>query len=261
MTLRAPCAAPRTCSAIAPRSASLPTVTGSDVASRSASSCPNGTSTQPRFGANRTRPSECRTTPHTPTPMPTQTESGAAPASTERVSRSTWRRIFGGLVLASGLAHLAPVEHFAAQTDPGHDQVVDADVERQDVHPLGLRPDHDRRPPGPAPTDGSALVHQPRVGEVGGQRADGAAVQPGQRGEVRARRRAVDMQEPQQAAQVVPAHLVLGGAGQSRGHALGPLRPLPASGGGRAPARDRVDAGCEQQHQSGHDELDAGLSA
>ena len=92
------------CSASAPRSASLPTVTGSDVASRSASCWPNGTSTQPRFGANRTRPSECRTTPQTPAPIPTQTASSSAPASTDLVSRSTCRRMLRRLVTHPGTA-------------------------------------------------------------------------------------------------------------------------------------------------------------
>ena len=56
------------CSASTPRLASLPVETGR--LSRVASSSVNGSSTQPRLGAKRTRPSSARTAPGTATPTP-----------------------------------------------------------------------------------------------------------------------------------------------------------------------------------------------
>ena len=122
---------------MAPRSASLPTTTGREVASRSAIWAPNGTSTQPRLGAKRTRPSACETTPQTPAPIPTQTESDEAPASTDRAELLDVPQDLGGLVVAARLAQLAPVEHLAAQPDARRDDVVDPDVQRERRRPAG----------------------------------------------------------------------------------------------------------------------------
>ncbi len=86
-------ATPRRCSAITPRSPSLPTATGSVLRSWAPSSSPSGTSTQPRFGASRTSWPGPPTIPGTATPMPTG--SVVAAASSGSTSARTRSSTFG----------------------------------------------------------------------------------------------------------------------------------------------------------------------
>ena len=121
----------------------------------------------PSRGSARTGPGRrrCRTTPRTAdADADARPRRWRCPASTDRLSRSTWRSDLARPVLAARLPHLAPVQHHAAEPDPGHDQVVDADVDGEHVHPLGLR----ARP--------RATAGRPRRGPTGGPLADQAGV-------------------------------------------------------------------------------------
>ena len=101
MTLRAPAATPRTCSATAPRSESLPmTVVGASPnssLSASMTSSPSGASTQPRLGARRTRPSDRSTMPGTPTPVPIHRDPSGRPTASDRVIDTICRTPADGL--------------------------------------------------------------------------------------------------------------------------------------------------------------------
>ena len=123
-------------------------------------------------------------------------------------------------VVAAGLAQLPPVEHDAAEPDPDRGQVLDTRCPRASTN---TRSDSgstviDGRPAPPRPT-GADSADQAGLDELGGERPDRAAVEPGQRGQVGPRRRAAHVQQAEQAAEVVPPDLVLrrGGADAPRG--------------------------------------------
>jgi hypothetical protein len=82
------------------------------------------------------------------------------------------------------------VQDDPAEPDPGRHQTVHRDIEGQHVHPIGFRPDHQRRPPDPAGVPGRLLDDQPGRGQLRGQRHDRAAVETHPRGQLRAGQRA-----------------------------------------------------------------------
>jgi hypothetical protein len=108
---------------------------------------------------------------------------------------------------------LAAVQDAAAQADPGRAEPVDLDAQCVRVDPRRLGPDHQRRSSGAAGLAGHRLADQSRRGQLGGQGADGAAVEAEPVGELGPRRRAVQVDVAQQGAEVVPAYLLRAGAG------------------------------------------------
>jgi hypothetical protein len=86
----------------------------------------------------------------------------------------------------AGPDRVAAVEDRPAEPDPGRHQTVNRDVERQHVHPIRSRPDHQRRPPDPAGVPGHLLRDQPGRRELRGQRQDRAAVEIHPLGQLRA---------------------------------------------------------------------------
>ena len=114
------------------------------VPTRSANSSVNGWSTQPRLGANLTRPSVSRTAPGTDTPMPRHRTPGCG-------AEHLLDHLGAGLddvldvVLTGGVRPLPLVEHVAAERHQRRDDPVDADVDGHgDV--VAPRLEHQRRP-------------------------------------------------------------------------------------------------------------------
>ena len=90
----------------------------------------------------------------------------------------------------------------AAEPDPGHREVRDADVHREHLHAIGLRRHHVRRPATAARRPTGLLPDQPGRRQLARQSADGAAVEAEDGGELAARGRTVHVHVPEQRRQV-----------------------------------------------------------
>ncbi len=208
MTLSQPTATPRVCSARAARSATLPTATGLSSSSSAASASPSGSSTQPVCGARRTTPSSRRTSPQTATRGADADRVGRQAGAHPGDQRGEQR---GDLLGRRSRfpAAFALVEQLAAEADPGGPQLVHLDAQRVARRPGDSgRTTSEGRPARPV-SAGRALADQPGRRQVGGERPDGAAVEPQRRGQFGAGRRSVDVDVAEQRAQVLPADLVL----------------------------------------------------
>jgi hypothetical protein len=102
------------------------------------------------------------------------------------------------------------VEHRPAHRHPGGHQPVHGDVEGQHVHPLGRRPDDERRAPGPTGTGGPFLANQADRRQLRGQRHDGTAVEPQPPGQHRTRYRTRQVYLTKQGAEIAPVDPFLG---------------------------------------------------
>ena len=123
-------------------------------------------------------------------PAPTTT---ASPLDLGEQLRADLRDRRGHVPLPAGPATVAAVpagQHRAAEADPGHGQVGDADVDRQHLHALRTRAAR-RATAGRrcSPCDGrlrpaGLLPHQAGGDQLAGEVADGAAVEPEHGGEL-----------------------------------------------------------------------------
>ena len=177
-----------------------------------------------RVGGHRARASRGRTRPAARPPC--------RPAG-RRAGRGSSRR-----------SSTTPPRPTRAARDP-----VDLDAERVHVDPVGLGPDHQGRSPGPAGPRGTSSRDQAGGGQVGGERADGAAVEPERWRSARparsARARARTAAACRGCAGGSPPGSVLRASGVSAASTGRSTSPAA----GRPPARQRVDAGRQQQHR------------
>ena len=196
------------CSASAPRSASLPTATwaarqagrgrlGSDLAERRVDPAEVGgeadqaSSDRATAGRSPRRPRRRRPALGRRPDISAVNRHRCATTSPSRSRR------------AAGRARGGPGS--AAESDPGRDQVVHADVEGEHVDLLGPRPDHQGGPPAPAPAVARGVPpDQAGPGEIGRQGADGRAVELHRAGQLGPRSRPVHVDVAQQGRDVVP---------------------------------------------------------
>ena len=106
----------------------------------------------------------------------------------------------------------------AAQADQRGDGALDAQVQRQDRHRRGDRL-HDKRRPTHTADIPCTLAHEAECGESAYEVTHRAAIEPGDRGEMRARLSPSEVQQAQHGGQVGPTYLVLGRPGKG-GHLL-----------------------------------------
>ena len=181
---------------------------------------PKETSCHSRLGASRIRPSLRRTRPGTLIPMPTSGAVGGASSTTATDERGHGRTHLPGLAVAVH-RRLRPLQHLAAEADPGDDRTVDAEVHGDDVGTLGREPDPGGGTAGAlpgTPDRGRALGDAQRL-QLRDEPGDGAPVEPHQARQLCPRdlARAVDV--PQERAEVVAPDGLLVGA-----EARAPLR-------------------------------------
>jgi len=112
---------------------------------------------------------------------------------------------------------LGPREDFAAQTHDGCDRAIDSYVEGEDHGRPRHGLDHEGRSTD-SPDVSGALPDQTESRKFGDKVPDGAAVEPGEDGQLRPRLGAAEMQQPQDGGQVGTPDLVLGRSGKG-GHA------------------------------------------
>jgi hypothetical protein len=200
-----PIAAPRRCSASAPRSASFATVTGTSNPSagheplaRTArrASRGSGPSRRSRRSAGRR-------------PRPPRRRRRAPPAA--RIPEQPSRQLgdLGDRLVdrrgPAGPFDADDLEDVAAQPDDGCRQRVDVDLDGQHDQGLGVRPDDRRRPARRAPERRPFLADEVRGEELAKQGSDRAAGQPDPGDEHRARARPVGMELADDRAEVGPA--------------------------------------------------------
>ena len=258
ITSSVPAAAPRRCSARAPRSASLATTTGAVAERPREGAIPAATSRQPRLGAVETNPSWRRTTPTTATPMPTR-------ASCRQWSATPSASSTRSATMSSGVDVAA--------------RPLDARRARRRDHPARRPPwpASRRRSPGPArrrgrdrgaragtadrasPSDSPrSSTTRPAVDEVADESADAAARQPGALAELRARQRPVGVQRLHERAEVgppdrlaalpaVPCHGICASRAQNVGDRL-PHGPVGVKGA----LRRRSSSGGRARRRRGH---------
>ena len=114
------------------------------------------------------------------------------------------------------MASLHACEDFATEADQRRHRALDAQVQRQDRHRRGDRL-HDKRRPTHAADIARTLTHEAERGKRAHEVTHGAAIEPGDRGEMRARLRSPKVQQAQHGGQVGSADLVLGRPGKG-GH-------------------------------------------
>ena len=114
------------------------------------------------------------------------------------------------------MASLHACEDFATEADQRRHRALDSQVQRQDRHRRGDRL-HDKRRPTHAADIARTLTHEAERGKRAHEVTHRAAIEPGDRGEMRARLRSPKVQQAQHGGQVGPADLVLSRPGKG-GH-------------------------------------------
>ena len=149
-----------------------------------------------------------RTVPHTATPTPTQLEPAGASATTSATSRSS--RL--STVDTDGFVRLCDIVALglddAAEPHPRRGEVVDAHVDRDDVDVLAPGAPRTTAAPHPLGPPGRPRARG-RPWPARREDADGAPVQPGGLGQLRAGPRAPLVDLTQDGREVVPPDLVL----------------------------------------------------
>ena len=194
-----PARAPRTCSASAPSSASLPTCTGilSTAPSRVARAA---TSRQPRLGASCTQPSSRRTTPGTDTPAAAGGDA-PAPSASSWADSATWVITSPGVAGARGAGSSCAARGSARRGRPSPSPPArPARRRRARPPPAAAGSTISDGRPAPVRCAGTASVDHAGLGEPVDHRLDRAAVEPElgrqRRPGARARRRAAGAAAP-----------------------------------------------------------------
>jgi hypothetical protein len=99
-------------------------------------------------------------------------------------------------------------EDLASESDNCTDHSLDSHIER-DRDCRGCHRGYDKRGSTHAASSTCLLDNEPRLGQLGDEHSDRAAIEPGERDKVRPARRTAHVHPMQDSREIVSAHLVL----------------------------------------------------